>query len=177
MLSNNVSTRFWEKWCKMLLGRFRSSLPEVFLVKGVLKICSKFTGEHIFLEHLFLRTPLGGCFWRFHVIDSDWSLSERVTQRCSVKNKFRKPYWSLLLQKLQACNLQLYQKESKTICGLVNFEKRFFRAHPGDWLCTVEYGNLPKFSGNRLISVDYSYSVLLRKKDFLQQQIYVKKGF
>ena len=25
---------------------FRSSRPEVFLVKGVLKICSKFTGEH-----------------------------------------------------------------------------------------------------------------------------------
>ena len=26
--------------------RFRSSPPEVFLRKGVLKICSKFTGEH-----------------------------------------------------------------------------------------------------------------------------------
>ena len=26
--------------------RYRSSRPEVFLVKGVLKICSKFTGEH-----------------------------------------------------------------------------------------------------------------------------------
>ena len=25
---------------------FRSSLPEVILGKGVLKICSKFTGEH-----------------------------------------------------------------------------------------------------------------------------------
>ena len=66
----------------------RSSLSEVFLGKGVLKICSKFTGEHPcrsaisvklhcnfieialrhwcspvnFLEHLFLRTPLEGCF-------------------------------------------------------------------------------------------------------------------
>ena len=27
-------------------GKLRSSYPEVFLVKGVLKICSKFTGEH-----------------------------------------------------------------------------------------------------------------------------------
>ena len=56
---------------------FRSSRPEVFLAKGVLKICSKFTGEHpcrsvisiklqsngfllyvcfILVEHLFLRT-------------------------------------------------------------------------------------------------------------------------
>ena len=65
----------------------RSSRPEVFLWKGVLIICSKFTGEHlcwsaisiklqsnfgmgvllpicgIFSEHLFLRTPLDGCFW------------------------------------------------------------------------------------------------------------------
>ena len=64
----------------------RSSRPEVFLGKGVLKICSKFTGEHpcrslisiklqsnwawvfllksccIFSEHLFLGTPLEGCF-------------------------------------------------------------------------------------------------------------------
>ena len=27
-------------------GMFRSSYPEVFLRKGVLKICSKLTGEH-----------------------------------------------------------------------------------------------------------------------------------
>ena len=69
----------------------KSSCSEVFLVKDVLKICSKFTGEHPcrsviliklqsnFFEitlrhgyspvnllqisiHLFLRTPLGGCF-------------------------------------------------------------------------------------------------------------------
>ena len=63
------------------LGKFRSSHSEVFLVKGVLKICSKFTGEHscrsvishvgmgvlleiccIFSEHLLLRAPLNGCF-------------------------------------------------------------------------------------------------------------------
>ena len=69
----------------------KSSHPEVFLRKGVLKICSKFTGKHpcrsgisiklqssfieIALRHgcspvnllhifrkLFLGTPLGGCF-------------------------------------------------------------------------------------------------------------------
>ena len=61
----------------------RSSHPEVFLGKVVLKICSKVTGEHqcrsaisikllcmgvllsiyyIFSEHLFLKTLLGGCF-------------------------------------------------------------------------------------------------------------------
>ena len=75
------------------LTKIRSSHPEVFLVKGVLNICSKFTGEHTcqnvisikllcyfieitlrhefspgnllhFSKHLFLRTPLDGCFWK-----------------------------------------------------------------------------------------------------------------
>ena len=52
----------------------RSSCPEVFLRNGVLKINSKFTGEHpcrsavrlgdsaVNLLHIF-RTPLDGCFW------------------------------------------------------------------------------------------------------------------
>ena len=76
---------------------YRSSPPEVSLRKGVLKICSKFTGEHscqlkpdfgmgvlqiccIFLEHLFLRTPLGGCFWNYlnHLIDSLIEISSKL---------------------------------------------------------------------------------------------------
>ena len=44
-----MNTPFWQN--------FRSSCPEVFLEKGVLKICSKFS------EHIFLRIPLGDCFW------------------------------------------------------------------------------------------------------------------
>ena len=71
---------------------FRSSHPEVFLGKVVLKICSTFAGEHpcqstiskklqsnfieitprhgccpvnlcIISNHLFVRTPLNDCFW------------------------------------------------------------------------------------------------------------------
>ena len=63
---------------------FRSSPPDMFLGKGVLKICCKFTGQQpykatllkshfgmgvllsiccIISEHLFLKTPLEGCFW------------------------------------------------------------------------------------------------------------------
>ena len=71
---------------------YRSKRPKVFLRKGVLKICSKFTAEHpcqsaisikllcnfietvlwhgcspvnllhIFRTHIFLRTPVDGCF-------------------------------------------------------------------------------------------------------------------
>ena len=73
----------------------RRSRPDVFLGKGVLKIWSNFIEEHpwrsviaikllcnfieialrhgrsrvnlcIFLEHLFLRTSLDGCFWITH---------------------------------------------------------------------------------------------------------------
>ena len=76
------------------LSGYKSSPSEVFLVKGVLKTCSKFTREHpcrraillkllcnfieialrhgcspvnslLFSEHLFLRTPLDGCFCEY----------------------------------------------------------------------------------------------------------------
>ena len=79
---------------------FRRSCSKVFLVKDVLKVCSKLTGEHpyqsvisiklqsnllkshfgmgvllqiccIFSEHLVLRTPLNGCFWK-----KSWTSSE-----------------------------------------------------------------------------------------------------
>ena len=39
----------------MILGIFRSNLPEVFLVKGALKICSKFTGEHPWLSVISIK--------------------------------------------------------------------------------------------------------------------------
>ena len=53
----------------ILLVSFRSSPPEVILVKGVLKICSKLTGEHpyrsaisIKLQSNFIETSLRhGC--------------------------------------------------------------------------------------------------------------------
>ena len=81
------SSKHWRKSRGKLMQSsetYGSSHPEVFLEKRVLKICSKFTGEHpcrsvtgehphfgmgvllyiccIFSEQLFLGTPLGGCF-------------------------------------------------------------------------------------------------------------------
>ena len=35
--------------------RYRSSLPELFLGKGVLKICSKFTGEHPYRSAISIK--------------------------------------------------------------------------------------------------------------------------
>ena len=92
---SNSTCKLWKNGTPDTLyfaWKIRSSHPEVFLTKGVLKICSKFTGEHAcrsvisikvqsnFIEitlrhmcspvnllhiHLFLRTPLDGCFWSF----------------------------------------------------------------------------------------------------------------
>ena len=79
----------------------RSSHSEMFLGKGVLKICSKFTGEHpcrsaisiklqsnfgmgvllqiscIFSEHLFLRTPLMGCFCHSCIVMKNGQIIKR----------------------------------------------------------------------------------------------------
>ena len=70
-----------------LCGPYRSSRPEVFLRKDVLKMCSNVTGEHscrsmikshfgmgvllwiccIFSEPFFLRTPLHGCSYPYFI--------------------------------------------------------------------------------------------------------------
>ena len=57
----------------LLNQRYRSSPPKVFLRKGVLKICSKFTGEHscrsvisVKGENTFsFRSFLDSCHWSF----------------------------------------------------------------------------------------------------------------
>ena len=47
---NHITIQLWYKctYCKYsdIIYEYRSSHPEVFLGKGVLKICSKFTGKH-----------------------------------------------------------------------------------------------------------------------------------
>ena len=62
---------YWIDWinlmflCNQTVHNFRSSRPEVFLRKGVLKICSKFTGEHPCICWKMLRdavqTPHNQC--------------------------------------------------------------------------------------------------------------------
>ena len=57
-------THHYQNWSYFKQRTFRSSPSEKFFRKSFLKICRKFTGEHpcIFSEHLFIRTPLEGCF-------------------------------------------------------------------------------------------------------------------
>ena len=79
----NIRNTHFGKYCELWRWWCRSNRPEVFLAKSVLKIFIKFTREHPcrsvieirlrhgcslvnlmqFSEHLFLRTPMGGCFW------------------------------------------------------------------------------------------------------------------
>ena len=78
----------------------------MFLGKGVLKICSKFTVEHpyqnhiccIFSEYLFLRTSLNGCFWKWQsdakcfnpiVTTRAWSTYKNLKQLWSICNEQR----------------------------------------------------------------------------------------
>ena len=52
LLTVHVLKMWYRKWKlnkpELNSGLYRSSHPEMFLEKGVLKICSKFTGEHPF---------------------------------------------------------------------------------------------------------------------------------
>ena len=53
MLSVNQSLRFFNQLC--LQNNFRNSPLMVFLEKGVLKKCSKFTGEHPYQSMISIR--------------------------------------------------------------------------------------------------------------------------
>ena len=86
---------------KEILHVFRSSPPEVFLEKGVLKICSKFTGEHlcrsakiycIFSEHLFVRTSLEGCLCVFSFAKNRVEEIKEMAPIKQLKNTWRKCY-------------------------------------------------------------------------------------
>ena len=65
-----------------LLLKFKSSRPDVFLGKGVLKICSMFTGEHPCWSVISIKySSLGGCFKKF---------KKNTLVKC---NQHRKPQW------------------------------------------------------------------------------------
>ena len=91
----------------IVVSNWENSLPEVFLGKGILKTCSKITGEHpyrsviyceatllkshfgmgvllwiycIFSEQLFLGTPLSGCFWEFMVYCLKHKFSNKLSE-------------------------------------------------------------------------------------------------
>ena len=56
-LQNVSSSALLYGACIQILQTFRSSRPEVFLGKGVLKICSRFTGEHPCRSAISIKLP------------------------------------------------------------------------------------------------------------------------
>ena len=104
---------------KVFLKFSRSGYPEVFLVKGVLKICSKFTGEHpcgtvipIKLQSNFIEiTFRHGCFPvnLLHIFTLSFTNNNSQWLLLSFANFTGKHLcWSLLLIKLCPEGLQLY---------------------------------------------------------------------
>ena len=95
------------------LRNFRTRHPEVFLRKGVLKICSKCTGEHpyrIFSEHLFLRTLLGGCFWNLLLfIFFIFRHSCNGWNEWSREILFRSSYWRCYITKAVLKNFAIFK--------------------------------------------------------------------
>ena len=51
---DDFSSYVWKKWRKKVIT-YRSSRPEVFLRKGVLKICCKFTGGHPYRSAISIK--------------------------------------------------------------------------------------------------------------------------
>ena len=74
-----------------ILSFFRSSHLEVFLVKGVLKICSKFTGEHPYQSVVSIKLQIN-CGW---VATSGWLLL-LFGLNTEINGDFRKIYISFI---------------------------------------------------------------------------------
>ena len=111
--SSSVQSKIsmWCKWCYDVLtciwkmALYKSNHSELFLGKGVLKICDIFTGEHswrsaisikfieiklrlgcsavnlphVFSEHLSLRAPLDGCFCLYKVVPAYTNFLEIIS--------------------------------------------------------------------------------------------------
>ena len=100
----------------------RSSPSEVFLGKGVLKIRSKVTGQHTcriailikllgFSEHLFLRTPLEGCFYMM------------VLQDYFISCWLGKMFWSSISRPIKSVLLpSSWSSSSKVTCLQFQYE-------------------------------------------------------
>ena len=62
--------------CITLMLSFRSSPPELFLGRGVLKICRKFTGEHLYRSAISIKLLWNFCYFRSFQASSFWHKCE-----------------------------------------------------------------------------------------------------
>ena len=111
---------------------FRSSRPEVFLAKGVLKICSKFIGEHPCRSVISIITLWHGCspVYLLHIFrttfsknTSGWLLLNVVVSYVGFSRLF-------LHSKIFPSGLQLYWKETQTqVFSCENCENSYLEEH------------------------------------------------
>ena len=124
-----IEQRFWNvsfnKERIVYLANVRCSRPRVFLRKGVLKICSKCSGEHLalehlalqlywtrtsawvfsckfvalFSEHLFVRIPLEVCFCNVKYIKVTKICNHIILLVPTLKHTFGHIYWRSRLWK------------------------------------------------------------------------------
>ena len=106
VFSKNKLIHYFSRIFPSQIFLFRSSSLEVFLRKGVLKICSKFAEEHtcrrhgyspvnccIFLEHIFIRaywSAASAFYWKSHFDCLYFRCSLLTSKDTFIKKKLRK---------------------------------------------------------------------------------------
>ena len=76
----NIYNKIWEK-----VSNIRSSHPGVFLEKGVLKICNKFTGEHPYRSVISMELLSASTIWSKKNLIASQSLTLNVPVPDKVK--------------------------------------------------------------------------------------------
>ena len=69
---------------------YRSSPPEVFLGKGILKICSKFTGEN--MQQIYRRTPMLKCDFNIVALQLYWNHTSAWVSSCKLAAYFQNTF-------------------------------------------------------------------------------------
>ena len=102
-----------------LVSKFRSSLPEVFLRKGILKICSKFTREQLYWNHTSA--------WKFSCKSAAYF---RTHSPKNTSGKLLEKIWSLYKLNI---NFEIEQVKIDYLCSI---ETRDFYSN------VFEFGNM-----------------------------------
>ena len=113
---------------KNLFVLYRNSHPEMFLRKGVLKICSKYTGEHPYRSAISIKLP-----WKLV------PLKYSILHRCSIAFIIHN-FWILLIL-LIFCNLNFFLTALllRALSDKNPLKFQWLNKHPGRYLEDLRY--------------------------------------
>ena len=124
----------FELYCKRLLAIFRKSPSEAFLGKGVLKICSKFAGEHSCQSAYFQNTFSWEHLWKDAFMYYQKQLSIGVLGKVNLKicSKFtgKHPCRSVILTKLLCNFIEIALRHGRSPVYLLIFSEHLFIRTP-----------------------------------------------